>query len=67
MGPPPFLESRLEFYKTCRCPILPYYVGPVDYFAFCRYEVTDLKDFNVRQIELKPERQDRPRSTSYWQ
>ncbi len=37
------------------CPITPCYVDPIHDFAICKYDVTDLKNFNVKQIELKPE------------
>ena len=37
------------------CPITSCYVDSIHDFAICKYDVTDLKNFNVKQIELKSE------------
>ncbi|KAL8698335.1 MAG: hypothetical protein Q9201_006632 [Fulgogasparrea decipioides] len=40
---------------ACECPIVPYYVDPIHDFAICKYEVSSLENFEVKQIQLKPE------------
>ncbi len=41
--------------NTRECPITSCYVDSIHDFAICKYNVTDLKNFNIKQIELKSE------------
>lgn len=38
-----------------KCRITPCYVDPIHDFTICKYDVTDLEGFEVKQIELRPE------------
>lgn len=38
-----------------KCPITPCEIDPIHNSAICKYDVTDLGDFETKQIEIRPE------------
>ena len=40
--------------SVCECSITSCYVDSIYDFANCKYKVTNLKNFNLKQIKLKP-------------
>lgn len=53
-------KELIQFYAifgvdACECPITSCYIDFVYNFVICKYKVTNLKNFNVKQVELKPE------------
>lgn len=55
VGEGPTVSFAIFGMGACECPIVPYYVDPIHDFAICKYEVSNLENFEVKQIQLKPE------------